>query len=87
MKKNSLPIPALLTLFTIMSGFQYDAKAQSKWSGTLTLTQKLVWEGGKSDRHVAVSFTNALPTLHRNDPTTDLNFTDDKGTGTANYHG
>lgn len=87
MKKNSLPVTALLTLFIIISGFQYDARAQSKWSGSLTLTQKFVGETGKSDRHVEVSFTNALPTLYRNDPTTDLDFTDDKGTGTANYHG
>ncbi|MEO7924108.1 MAG: hypothetical protein ABIR30_10540 [Chitinophagaceae bacterium] len=86
MKKNGLPVAALLSLFIIISGFQYEVRAQSKWSGTLTLTQKFVGEVGKSDRHVEVSFTNALPTLHRNDPTTDLNFTDDKGTGTANFH-
>ncbi len=86
MKKNSSPVAALFTLFIIINGFQYDARAQSKWSGSLTLTEKLVWEGGKSDRHVEVNFTNALPTLHRNNPTTDLDFTDDKGTGTASYH-
>ncbi len=83
MKKTGLPVAALLTLFIIISGFQYDARAQSRWSGSLTLNEKVVWEGGKSDRHVEVSFTNALPTLHRNDPTTDLNFTDDKGRGRA----
>ena len=87
MKKYRPPFTALLTLFIIISGFRYDASAQSRWSGSLTLTQKFVGESGKSDRHVEVSFTNALPTLNRNDPTTDLNFTDDKGTGTANYHG
>lgn len=85
MREYRLPMAARLILFMVLNILLYETElqGQSKWSGTLTLTEKVVWDGGKSDRHVEVSFTNALPTLHRNDPTTDLNFTDDKGTGTA----
>ena len=87
MKKYKSFSPPLLVMLIIAGSFQYDARAQSKWSGSLTLTQRVVSEVGKSDRYVEVSFTNALPTLYRNDPTTDLDFTDDKGTGRANYRG
>lgn len=58
---------------------------ESRWSGSLTLEERYTGITGNSTRHVRVSFNNALPTLYRNDPTTDLDFTDDKGTGTASY--
>ncbi|NOT51859.1 MAG: hypothetical protein HOP10_11355 [Chitinophagaceae bacterium] len=58
----------------------------SKWTGTLVLDQKYEGITGTSERHVKVSFVNALPTLHRDDDIVDLNFTDDKGTGNVTYH-
>ena len=59
-----------------------------RWTGTLTLDEKYTGITGTSERHVTVTFNNALPTLHRDDvddPT--VNFTDDKGTGSETYHG
>jgi hypothetical protein len=57
---------------------------ERRWTGTLSLHEKMTWPeaGASSERRVDLSFTDALPTLYRDDPTTDLNFTDDKGTGT-----
>ncbi len=59
---------------------------ESRWTGQLTLEERFTGLSGTSIRTVKVQFTNALPTLYRNDPTTDLDFTDDKGTGTVSYH-
>ena len=59
-----------------------------RWTGTLTLDEKYTGITGTSERHVTVTFNNALPTLHRDgvvDPT--VGFTDDKGTGRETYHG
>jgi hypothetical protein len=61
--------------------------AEARWSGTVSQHQK--WSGitGSSERWVEVSFSEAVPTMYRNVNTTDLNFTDDKGTGTVKIHG
>ncbi len=58
---------------------------ERKWSGSMTFVEHYEGKTGHSTRTIMVSFKNALPTLFRNDTTSDLNFTDDKGTGTVNY--
>lgn len=66
--------------------FLTNGLAESKWSGTVSWHKK--WSGitGSSDLWVDVSFNEAVPTMYRNVSTTDLNFTDDKGTGTVKFH-
>ncbi|HEX6848669.1 MAG TPA: M15 family metallopeptidase [Chitinophagaceae bacterium] len=56
------------------------------WFGTITVFEVYSGLVGKSNRQINLSFTNALPTLYRNIETTDLNFTDDKGTGNVSEH-
>ena len=56
------------------------------WFGTITVFEVYSGLVGKSNRQINLSFTNALPTLYRNIETTDLNFTDDKGTGKVSEH-
>ena len=61
------------------------------WSGTLsmeTITNHTneVYTGQVVEK-VQVSFSGALPTMNRDDDETDLNFTDDKGTGSYSSHG
>lgn len=60
--------------------------AESRWTGRLVLEERFTGPSGNSNRKVTVSFINALPTLYRNDTTTDLNFSDDKGTGNVSFH-
>ena len=61
---------------------------ESRWSGHITMEESFTGDIGTSKRKVSVSFVDALPTLWRDDETTDLdNFTDDKGTGSATFHG
>jgi len=62
------------------------AVKEIRWFGTITVFE--VYSGliGKSNRHINLSFTNALPTLYRNIETTDLDFADDKGTGKVSEH-
>src|SRR5688572_8011307 len=64
----------------------YKQLAESHWTGTLTLEEKYTGIMGTSERHVTVNFSNALPTLYRDDETADLDFTDDKGRGSVTYH-
>lgn len=52
-----------------------------RWHGTITVIEKYSGLTGRSERYVSLFFANALPTNYRNIETTDLNFTDDKGTG------
>jgi hypothetical protein len=61
--------------------------AFAQWTGTLRLVEKYTGSMGISERLVDVSFTDALPTLYRDIDTTDLTFTDDKGTGSVKFHG
>lgn len=62
----------------------------ARWTGDITMEEitNISAPGwtGKSERHVHAFFTNALPTMYRDVETTDLDFTDDKGTGTYTYH-
>jgi len=60
--------------------------AESKWSGTVSWHKTFSGMTGTSDLRVDVSFNDAVPTMYRNVSTTDLNFTDDKGTGTVKLH-
>jgi len=62
------------------------AVTEIRWFGTITVFEAYSGLIGKSDRNISLSFTNALPTLYRNIETTDLNFTDDKGTGKVSEH-
>ncbi|HET9744434.1 MAG TPA: hypothetical protein VFP97_01910 [Chitinophagaceae bacterium] len=63
---------------------------ESRWSGHISMeeTVTISAEGwtAESKRIVQASFVNALPTLFRDDETTELDFTDDKGTGSHTYH-
>ena len=61
------------------------------WTGTLSSEEKTIWKEGcisvTSERHAKVNFTAALPTMYRDVETTDFStFTDNKGTGSADYH-
>jgi hypothetical protein len=55
------------------------------WTGTIQLEETVIFNNlnlkGKGERRMSATFINALPTLYRDDESTDLNFTDDKGTG------
>ncbi len=64
----------------------YNRVFDSRWTGTVTCEEIFSAITGTSERHVMASFNNALPTLYRDDETTDLNFTDDKGTGSVTFH-
>jgi len=58
-----------------------------RWTGTMTLHKKVEGATGSSDLRVTVSFINALPTLYRDEnENPELDFKDDKGTGTSTYH-
>ncbi|MFZ9386300.1 MAG: hypothetical protein ACO25B_00340 [Chitinophagaceae bacterium] len=57
------------------------------WTGTLTLEEKYTGITGWGERKMTVTFSNAQPTLYREVETTDLNFTDNKGTGSHTHHG
>jgi hypothetical protein len=67
--------------------FKTPVIRESKWTGQLTLEERMTGPVGNSTRTIQVRFINALPTLFRNDPTTELNFTDDKGTGSVTFKG
>ena len=67
------------------------AGGESRWTGHIKMEEKTTisaqsWTA-ESIRTVQASFMNALPTLFRDDNTTDLDFTDDKGTGSHTFHG
>ncbi len=85
-------IPVLFFLsHTPGSKKTFIPEASGKWSGTLTLTEKVVWNEGcinsSSERTVRLEFTNALPTLNRDDGLTDFSgYTDNKGTGSSEFH-
>ena len=57
----------------------------TKWTGTVTRTEIITISNGaytgKTEIHGDASFSDALPTMYREDETTDRNFTDDKGPG------
>jgi hypothetical protein len=89
-KKQSIPL-LLLMLLPVSANSGHQQKNNRKiigatWTATVSIVEKLTGEAGTSERHVDVTFNNALPTLYRDDTTTNLDFTDDKGTGTASYH-
>ncbi|MGH2553338.1 MAG: hypothetical protein ACRDEB_06450, partial [Chitinophagaceae bacterium] len=46
----------------------YRVQGTSRWTGTLVLDQKYEGNIGTSERHVKVTFINALPTLDRDGP-------------------
>lgn len=65
--------------------------ANARWTGTLRYEERVSGPITTAVRNVKVSFVNTLPTLHRDEATsnadpTDLNFTDDKGTGNVTLH-
>src|SRR6185436_9427349 len=73
----------------LTTGKKIDSKAgffESRWTGTITMEQTTSGITGTSQRHVTVSFNNALPTVHRDVETTETDFTDDKGTGSETFH-
>lgn len=101
MKRSFFLIVLTISLIFFMSSYKtnrYKKNDQSKrkieaiakWTGTLTQDEVVIYSNpaynGKSERHMEVSFVNALPTMYRDDPTTGLNFTDDKGNGLHKLH-
>lgn len=93
MNKYSVFLVPVVMLFFLSGSYQQKKnhtpvpEGISRWTGTLTLEENYTGLLGTSTRHVRVSFIDVLPTLHRDIETTDFNFTDDKGTGSATYHG
>ncbi|HSU27142.1 MAG TPA: hypothetical protein VLJ68_02095, partial [Chitinophagaceae bacterium] len=93
MKKYAGHIVIILNLFllstsyTSKKNYRRNAEGISRWTGTLRMEVRYTGITGTSERTVTVSFLDALPTLNREDGIVDLNFTDDKGTGSALYHG
>lgn len=65
--------------------------AGSTWSGTLSMetvtTHKNEVYVGQGVQKILVSFNGARPTMNRENDDPDLNFTDNKGTGTNYSHG
>lgn len=63
---------------------------ESRWTGHISMVETVTISAEKwiseSKRVVQASFVNALPTLFRDDETTELDFSDDKGTGSHTYH-
>src|SRR5258705_3194297 len=61
-----------------------------RWTGTVTyeaiITHSNAAYNGQTEIHATASFIDALPTMYREDETTDLNFTDDKGPGSHKVH-
>src|SRR6266498_676587 len=64
--------------------------ACAQWTGSVNLFEKFTgtgtFAGWMSEKHIDLSFTDAVPTLGRNIQTTNFQFTDDKGTGTIKDH-
>lgn len=96
MKRISYFIVFITTLFFITTSYKKNDPPKkriepiARWTGEITMEEITILSApgltGKSERHAHASFTNALPTMYRDVETTDLNFTDDKGTGTYTYH-
>jgi hypothetical protein len=91
-KYSFFVVPVVVLLF--LSGSYQQKKnpgptqgSIGRWTGKITMVETFTGDLGTSKRDVSVSFVDALPTLHRDDETTDLDFTDDKGTGSAIFHG
>lgn len=98
MKNHSVSI---LLLILISLSFSYRQKynqkpvpeGTDKWTGTLTFDETVIHSNsaanGTTKKHVDVSFTDALPTMYRDmeNDTTNLHFTDDKGTGHYSVYG
>ncbi|MEP6617516.1 MAG: hypothetical protein ABJA57_13090 [Ginsengibacter sp.] len=69
---------------------------EDRWTGELTLDETIIYANalynGKVVKHIHVSFSDVLPTMYREeensnlDPT-DLNFTNNKGTGNYTFNG
>jgi len=56
------------------------------WTGSIRKTEIYAGITGSSERKIDLIFYKARPTLHRDDATGDLNFTDDKGNGSVTMH-
>src|SRR5258706_4863863 len=63
---------------------------EARWTGIVTyegtITHSNAAYVGETEIHGHASFTNALPTMYRNNATTNLDFTDDKGQGSHKVH-
>lgn len=96
---RTMPFSFMMITFALI--FISNAKDRKKttqppepvahWTGTLSMDEKTTWNEGcismSGERHVNVTFTNALPTLFRDDDATDFSaYTDNKGTGSAEFH-
>jgi hypothetical protein len=96
MKRISYTIAFLITIVFLGSSYRKPDEPKkslegiSRWTGTVTYTETISYTmvpfSGRSERHVNASFINALPTMYREIETTDLNFADDKGSGSHTFH-
>ena len=63
---------------------------EARWTGTATSEKIITYSNaaynGKIVIHGQASFTDALPTMYREDETTNLDFKDDKGQGSHKVH-
>ena len=94
MRKSFFPALSVIPVWFFLSHTTINKpplpEVSGKWTGTLTLTERVTWNEGcistSSVRTVQVNFTNALPTLYRDDGLTDFSsYTDNKGTGSAEF--
>jgi len=98
MNKHSVFLVPFVVFLFLQDSYQHQKKKKhipvpgdiGRWSGTVTSEGEIIYSNavfnGKLEVHATASFTDALPTLFRNDETTDLNFTDDKGQGYHKVH-
>jgi hypothetical protein len=90
-KYSAFLVPVVMMLF-LSSSTQHQQNYTpvpadiGRWTGNLTLEEKYEGPNGTGERHIVVSFHDALPTLYRDTQTTYLYFTDDKGNGSVTYH-
>ncbi|MEO6611006.1 MAG: hypothetical protein ABIT05_09600 [Chitinophagaceae bacterium] len=96
MKKISCFILITISLGALFSSYKkidhvhHKTGGTARWTGTITYEEITIISSPvmnvKSERHAVVSFSDALPTMNRDDGTIDLNFKDDKGTGNYTFH-
>src|SRR5258706_15322035 len=96
MNKYSIFLLPVVLIFFLSSYKKADHandnfEGTGRWTGTLSLDETVIHANGavngQTERHAHVAFTDVLPTLNRNDDSSNLSFGDDKGTGTYSVQG
>jgi hypothetical protein len=96
MNKYSVFLVPVIMIFFLSNSFQQKKNHRpvpegiSRWTGTVTFVEIINITNAAytatGERHIIASFNDALPTMYRDDDATELNFTDDKGTGSHTFH-